>query len=164
VVNLLAGLAATALLVACGGGSSEDRVTEPTGRALTHAQYQQAIWDLRGSDATDRATRLFFAVVGELDTEECSTKTHALHSALAEVMRGVAALRPPTEAEPAQRAFLEAANASVRLVGAAADDVDAGTLTCGSAMNDRIYGLPSTHRAERAIDELTRLGYRVLGE
>jgi hypothetical protein len=49
-------------------------------------------------------------------------------------------------------------------VGAAADDVAAGELTCGQPLNQRIYGLPSTVQAQQAIDELERSGYRVFGE
>lgn len=162
---LLVSLAMCVVLVACGDGSNQARLgddgQEP---ALTHDEYQQAIHGIVRGGSDSQATQLFFAVVGDLSKNDCSDKTHALHDALAATVGQVEGLRPPAEAEAAQRAFLDAANESVRLVGVAADDVDKGALTCGTPMNQRIYGMPSTKRAEQAIDELVKLGYYVLSD
>jgi hypothetical protein len=148
------------LLAACG---DEDPAGSAQQAALTHDQYQQSIWDIRGGENASSASRLYFDVVGDLGKKDCSVKTHALHDSLAAMLRQVEGLRPPEEAESAQRDFLEAAAESVRLVGVAADDVDSGGLTCGRAMNDRIYDMPSTKQAEKAIEDLTKLNYNVLG-
>ena len=40
-------------------------------------------------------------------------------------------------------------------------DVQAGSLKCGMPMNRRIYGLPSTLRAQRVLEEFGELGYRI---
>jgi hypothetical protein len=42
--------------------------------------------------------------------------------------------------------------------------VAAGRIRCGPDLTDRIYSMPSTKRAERAIARLERRGYRVFGE
>jgi hypothetical protein len=148
------------LLTACG---DEDPAGSGQPVALTHDQYERAIWDIRGGENASRASRLYTDVVGDRGKEDCSVKTHALHDSLDAMLRQVEGLHPPAEAENAQHDFLEAAAESVRLVGVAADDVDSDKLSCGWGMNRRIYGLPSTKRAEKAIDELTKLGYTVLG-
>ena len=153
-----------ALLTACGNGAHEGQLrAEGEQSALTPDQYQQAIWDIRSGEASRGAQRRFSDVVGDLSKKDCSDKTHELQDHLAAIMRQVEGLRPPEEAADAQRAFLEAANESVRLVGVAADDVDEGDLTCGTAMNKQIYDMPSTRQAEKAIDELVKLDYNVLG-
>lgn len=157
--TILVALSAAALLGACGG--APDRPREKP--ALTKVDYQKAIWEIRGGPDSSRASQLYSAVVGDLPQEQCSEQTQALHDHLAAVTSEVAALRPPAEAVAAQEQFLDAANESVRLVGVAADDVVQGTLTCGRPMNDRIYGMPSTKRAEKAIQDLEKLGYTVLG-
>lgn len=160
--TILVTLSATALLGACGG--TPDRLNQSDEQpSLTKVEYQKAIWEIRGGPDSSRASQLYSAVVGDLPKEQCSEQTQALHDHLAAVTSKIAALRPPADAVAAQRQFLDAANESVRLVGVAADDVEQGTLTCGRPMNDRIYGMPSTKRAEEAIQDLEKLGYTVLG-
>jgi hypothetical protein len=58
-----------------------------------------------------------------------------------------------------QNEFVAAARESVAAVHDAGEDVEAGGLTCGTPMNQRIYGLASTTRAQRVIMELGRKGY-----
>lgn len=159
---LTVGICAVGLLGAC-GDDTPPPLGEPPPAALTHDQYQKALWEIRGGQDASRATQLYFNVVGDLNKEDCAGKTHALHDHLDAIVRHVEGLRPPPEAEHAQRAFLEAAQESVRLVGVAADDVESGKLTCGEPMNSRIYGMASTKRAEQAIEELAKLDYNVLG-
>ena len=118
-----------------------------------------------GGDDTRTATRLFTEAVAEpLDTAACEEKVRGLHEHLGEIVRAVEALRPPEDAQAAQDDFLAASKESVRLVGEAADDVGDGDLPCGQPLNRRIYGLPSTMQAEKAISELEQLGYRVFGD
>lgn len=161
-VPLVAVLLSTALLAACGGDEPGNGLGGDDQRAAL-TRDQKAIWDVRGGQNASVASHLHFEVVADLSKKDCSVKTRALHDSLAGVIRQVEALRPPAEAEDAQGDFLSAAKESVRLVGAAAHEVDAGDLTCGRAMNERIYDMPSTRRTDKAIDELTKLGYNVLG-
>ena len=44
-------------------------------------------------------------------------------------------------------------------VGEAAADVQRDLLSCGQPLNDRIYGLPSTNRAELVLSEYQKRGY-----
>lgn len=74
-------------------------------------------------------------------------------------MNRVDTLRAPREVQSLQDEFVDAARESVAAVGQAAEAVEAGNLSCGTAMNHRIYGLPSTTRAEHVLEELGRKGY-----
>jgi hypothetical protein len=58
-----------------------------------------------------------------------------------------------------QTRFLAAAWTSVNEVGAAAADVQRGLLSCGQSLNERIYGLLSTARAELVLSEYRQRGY-----
>ena len=87
--------------------------------------------------------------------------TRRFHRSIGEIVDEVAALSPPRDAEGIQRRFVSAARVSVGVVGRAARDVEAGRLRCGRPMNRRIYGLPSTRRAEQALSELADKGYAI---
>jgi hypothetical protein len=71
----------------------------------------------------------------------------------------VEGLSPPEEVAQLQRQFVDDARESIWTVGEAADEVGAGTLHCGRSMNRRIYGLPSTERAEAVLGEYAKRGY-----
>lgn len=108
--------------------------------------------------------RLFRNTVAtEYDREPCSERVRAFHEHLRSIIRRVEDLRPPPDAEDGQREFLDAAQESVRLVGVAADDVGKGELRCGRPLNSRIYGMPSTKRAEPALSKLEKRGYVIFG-
>jgi hypothetical protein len=160
---LAATVTACALMTACTASDDGQDEVASTG-AMTRDQYQQSIVAIRSGQEATEATRLFFSVVGELDKADCSVRIHRFHDLLASILRQVGDLDPPAEAADVQRDFLAAANKSVRYVEQAATDVDEDTLSCGEAMNARIYGLPSTLEAERALERLEKLGYTVLGE
>jgi len=87
------------------------------------------------------------------------TKTARFHGVLKEIVGRVEALRPPLEVGGLQTRFLAAARSSVDEVGEAATDVQRGLLSCGQPLNQRIYGLPSTHRAELVLSEYRDRGY-----
>jgi hypothetical protein len=80
------------------------------------------------------------------------------------LLERVAALDPPPAVAGIQREFLDAAWRSWRRLQTTGGAVAAGRVRCGRDLNDRIYGMPSTERAERAIGRLERRGYRVFGE
>ncbi len=62
------------------------------------------------------------------------------------IVDDVERLKPPQEAQELQDEFVDAARDSVAAVRAAGKDVEAGRLSCGRPMNDRIYGLDSSQR------------------
>jgi hypothetical protein len=146
-----------------GGRLARDTLAQRA--VLTHEQYQQAIWDIRSSEAVANAGRLDSDVVTTAyGADECSDKVRLFQGEMVSVLQQVQDLEPPAEASDAQREFLEAAQESVRLVGVAADDAGMGRLSCGPALNGRIYGMPSTARADAALAKLEVRGYGVLGK
>ena len=154
-----------ALVAACGAGGGDPSAKPDQGAALTHEQYQQAIQQIVGGADAREATRLFTdAVATEYKGKECSTRVVALQSHLRSVVERAAGLDAPPDAADAQGAFVAAAQESVRLVGVAAADVASGKLTCGAVLNRRIYGMPSTRRAEAALTRLEKSGYVILGQ
>jgi hypothetical protein len=153
----------SALLGAC--GSEPATPQQETGPALTHEQYQQAILGILESEDMRTASRLFTDTVAtEYGREQCSQKVRAFHASIQSIVQRVDDLQPPADAVDGQREFLDGAQESVRLVGVAADDVAKGDLRCGMQLNRRIYGLPSTARAEAGITKLEKSGYFVRGE
>ena len=160
----LAGFLAVSLVAACGRGSSGPELGSAS-PPLTHQQYQQAIQDIVTSDDARIAGTLYSAAVATtLEKGPCEKTVRGLHEHLSSIVGAVEALTAPADARAAQSDFLAAAQESVRLVAKAADDVGDGDLTCGQPLNQRIYALPSTMRAEKAIAELEGLGYRVFGD
>lgn len=157
----VAGLLTASAVAGCTGGSVTRR---PASEPLTHEQYQQAIQDIVTGDGRT-ATRLYTEAVGaELTADACDQTVRGLADSLEAVVRSVEDLRPPKEAADIQGRFLDAARESIGLVRKASDDVHAGDLACGRPLNLRIYGLPSTERAQRALEQLEPLGYFVFGD
>lgn len=144
------------VLVGCNSGGGTKR--------LDKHDYLDALRAIEASDTAQRASRLFFEVVADpsLPQRSCRVRTTELHDALGKIVGRVEGLRPPAEVAPLQRRFVAAARDSVRAVGRAAGDVDAGKLHCGRPLNRRIYGLRSTARAQAVLRELAGRGY-VLG-
>ena len=136
------------LLAGCGGG----------GR-LTKQEYRQEV--LRPQQTLGvEAGRLFFQLVGRpLPRATCAAKARRFHAALEQIVAQVERLKAPQEIAALQARFVREARVSVALVGRAAADVAAGRLACGQPLNRRIYGLPSTERAEAVLEELQRRGY-----
>ena len=143
----------------CGGGPQ---------KRLTHDEYQAKIRAVV-RDA-EPAGRLFSEVVWQggpgnpKTVAECGRKAAQLHDELRRIVNEVDALDPPADAADLQRRFVANARVSVASVGRAADAAARGDLHCGGEMNRRIYGLPSTGRAEQAVTELEQRGYVVFGE
>ncbi|MBA2323897.1 MAG: hypothetical protein H0V92_07795 [Pseudonocardiales bacterium] len=158
-------LCTSALLGGCGAGDA-DRLTQPSQPSgMTHDQYQQALYRIVSGDDSREATRLFFdAVATEYETKPCADKVDQLHKRLRSILVQVEDLHPPADAAGSQRDFLAAAQESVRLVGVAAEDIAHEQLSCGRPLNSRIYGMPSTARAEAALAKLKGLGYVVFGD
>jgi hypothetical protein len=157
-------ISTSALLGGCGDKDArpEQQSQETT---LTHEQYQQAIIKIVNGDDMRSANRLYFDTVAtEYGSAQCTEKVRAFYNSIDSIVRQVEALHPPQDAIEGQREFLDAAEESVRLVGVAADDVGKGALKCGRPLNSRIYGMPSTARAESAISRLEQSGYFIGGE
>jgi hypothetical protein len=158
-------MAAPALLGGCGETDGAPPGQEVAQVRLTHSQYQDEIQTILRSEDSRLASSLFFDTVANgYDTEECSAKVRRFHDRLGSIIRQVEDLEPPSDAHDAQRDFLAEAKESVRLVGVAADDVGKSRLTCGQPLNKRIYGMPSTRRAEDALATLEERGYVIFGD
>jgi hypothetical protein len=145
----LVGLVVVFMLFAGCGGNSR----------LSKAEYEAAVLSIV-RELQPEATHLFFDIVAnEYPREECATKTARFHTVLKEIVDRVEALRPPLEVVGLQARFLAAARKSVDEVGEAAADVQRGLLSCAQPLNRRIYGLPSTDRAEAVLSEYRTRGY-----
>jgi hypothetical protein len=135
----------------------------PVRGRLTRRGYQRAI--ARIVSDTAEPTRLFTAlVVRRRAVAGCSRLMWNFTGQVGGLLGRVARLDPPPAAAAVQREFLHAAWRSWRRLESIGGAVAAGRVRCGQELNDRIYGMPSTDRAERAIARLERLGYRVFGE
>lgn len=159
----------TAVTVGCGGQSApalQQQTHTPTPTAgLSHDEYQRAILKIVSGEDSREAGRLFYDVVGkDYDARTCAAHVTGLQQHLEAILDQVEQLAAPADAAAAQHAFLPPARESARLVGVAASDAAAGRLRCGPDMNHRIYGMPSTRRAEAAIADLERAGYLVFGD
>jgi hypothetical protein len=142
---------AVSLLTACDGGN----------KPLSHKEYQQEIHAIRMSDDAREADRLFFDLAAhDYGRQACATRARAFH----ERLERVDGLNPPEDAEGPPKEFLAAAYESVDRIGQLADAVDRGALACGMDFNRGAYGLESTKRAQRAIEELETRGYIIFGE
>ena len=135
----------------------------PVRGRLTRRGYQRGI--ARIVSDTEEATRLFTAlVVRRRPVAECSRLMWDFAGRVGVLLERVARLDPPPAAAGIQREFLDAAWRSWRRLQRIGGDVASGRVRCGQDLNDRIYGMPSTERAERSIARLERRGYRVFGE
>ena len=140
----------------CGGGEGDDR--------LTRREYQEAILEI--AEDQSKALDLYGDVVVEpsLSRHECAGRVRALHQEVRGLIDRVASLEPPRNVAAIHERFVTAANTSLDRVSEVTDQVEAGEVACGQELNNRIYGLPSSKRAERAISELEAHGYYVYGE
>jgi hypothetical protein len=143
-------------LSGCSEGNSE---------RLTRDDYQERILEIVGGEDAREATRLYTDSVAQTyGREQCAARVRKLHEHLEAIVEKVAEIRPPSDAEAAQRNFLAAARESVGQVGNVVDGVASGQFQCGEDLNGRLYGMPSTRRAEQAIARLEEQGYHVFGD
>jgi len=128
---------------------------------LSKGEYVDRLRAIESSPAAQEATRLYDHVVVDpaLPRPRCGSTMRTFEQRLDSIVDDVERLKPPQEAQELQDEFVDAARDSVAAVRAAGKDVEAGRLSCGRPMNDRIYGLDSSQRAERVIMELGRKGY-----
>jgi len=149
----------------CGSSSSQQQ-------RLSKSEYQQKLLEIMRSRAARAANALFGEIVLEdpstgpieLKGRACSKSAREFAESIHEIVNGIAALRPPRKIEALQSRFLKEARVSVAKVDEAARDAEVGRLTCGRDMNTRIYGLPSTLRAEATIALIEKEGYFVFGK
>jgi hypothetical protein len=129
---------------------------------LSRAAYQRRI-DAIVAD-TAGATALYDHLAGRRSVRRCAQLMWSFTGEVGRLLERVAALDPPLVAAKIQRDFLAAAWRSWHRLERIAGRVAQGSVRCGAELNERIYGRPSTKRAERAIARLERRGYRVFGE
>jgi hypothetical protein len=126
---------------------------------LSKTEYETAVLGIV-RDLEPEASHLFFDIVAnDYALKECATKTSRFHGVLKEIVDRVEAVRPPSEVADLQTRFIAAARISVDEVDQAAADVRRGRLSCGRPLNLRIYGLPSTDRAQAVLREYRERGY-----
>jgi hypothetical protein len=152
------------LLVSCGPSSSQQQ-------RLSKSEYRDQLMQIN-TRYNPPANRLFGKVVVEdpatgqaLEGRTCSDTVSKFAGILHQIVDNIAALRPPKEVEALQNQFVKEARASVSIVDQAARDTKAGRLSCGNAMNRRIFGLPSTERASKAAEKVwASLGVHFTGD
>lgn len=133
-----------------------------SGGRLTKDEYVTRLRALESSDLVRHATDLYTNMAAfVLPQEECVSKVRSFHSDLQDIVDLVHALRPPAEVQQIQDDFVDAGQETVDTIGRIQKEIEDGTLKCGEAFNRRAYGLSSTKRAQRAIDELGRKGYLI---
>jgi hypothetical protein len=137
----------------CGGGGGE---------RLGKDEYTERIQTLAYGPDARTASALFIGLV-VAPHAGCAAEARRFAETLHEIVADVEALEPPAEVESLHERFLSAAKESVDQVDEAVAEVEAGTLTCGQPLNRRIYGLPSTERAQAVITELVEKGYLYVG-
>jgi hypothetical protein len=143
------------------GCGSEDQARQ--GPRLSHDQYLQKMRELEAGTDARSATRLFLKIVIDprLPKESCVARARDFDRNLHNIIDEFASLRPPRAVQSLQERFVSAARQSLEVVDDAVRDVQDGSLRCGMTMNRRIYGLPSTLRAEQVLQEFGQKGYRI---
>jgi hypothetical protein len=147
-IGLLIGL--VLLAISCGGQSDAP---------LSKEEYEREVLSLVEGPGNEASVLYTAIVIGLIPADECTSKTARFHEVLEGIVDEVEQLRPPSDVAELQAKFLVAAHESLAEVGRAAADVENGKLSCGIDLNRRIYGLPSTDRAERVLSEVHELGY-----
>jgi hypothetical protein len=157
-IFFLALLVAGNLVVGCG---SEHH--SPQGPRLSHDQYLQKMREIEAGADARSASGLFLRLVIEpgLPKGTCLARARDFDKNLHNIVDEFALLRPPSPVQSLQDRFVSAARQSVEAVDDAVRDVQDGSLSCGPPMNRRIYGLPSTLRAEQVLQEFREKGYRI---
>ena len=140
-------------LAGCGGGG-DDR--------LTKREYEQRVLEIRERFEPEALSLYGDLVVDDplLPPAECVEKAHELHRVLGEIVAEIEGLRSPQQVDHLQERFLVEARKSVDAVGKLAQDVENGDVSCGQPFNGAAYGLESTKRAERVLEEFRERGYR----
>ena len=166
-VVLFAPLALVLVFSLSGCGSS----SSPPHR-LSKSEYQQKLLEIMRSRTTREASDRFFKIVlgdratglTELRGRACSKSAREFAESIHAILDSVAALKPPRNIEALQTRFLKDARVSAEKIDEATRDAEAGRLACGRDMNSRIYGLPSTSRAQATVALIEGKGYLVFGE
>ena len=153
------GLALSIAALAIAGCGGED---DEQGR-LSKAEYQAAILDV-AEDSSAPTSLYTDLVVRSRPRAECESMMARFHDQVSDLVERIAALEPPAPVTSIHDDFVRAARQSVARVGTIEDEVAAGEVSCGRELNDVLYGMASSNRAERAIAALEKHGYFLGGE
>lgn len=151
-------VAALIMTVPAGCGGADE--PEP----MTQAGYQRALSTILSEDAGPAVALYDDLVVHPRPQGRCVTLMRRFDERVQQIVDDVSALAPPQEVASIQEAFLASAGTSAARVSEITDEVEAGRIACGDELNDVLYGMPSSARAEEAITELENHGYVVFGE
>jgi hypothetical protein len=130
---------------------------------LSQAEYQNEVLGVV-EDAAEPIELNTDLVVEPPPREECATGVATLKDQVDELVNRIAALRPPRRVQAIHDDFVAAARRSVDRIGEVREDVANDELSCGPELNQALYGMPSSRKAERAIARLERRGYFVFGD
>jgi hypothetical protein len=155
-------------LTGCGGNPSRS-----TGPPLDHDRYVAALDAIARGQASRDASILYFRLAsgGPADSpqsrdyrseDECRAGARAFANHIEQIVTGVAALNPPVDIADVHDRSVAAASTSASLIEKLADDVEAGRVACGQEWNRRAFGLPSTEKAEDALEEYAERGYALV--
>ena len=129
---------------------------------LSRDEYLQHLREIESGADARSASQLFFNIVTPgLSRKGCLAHAREFDRNLHNIVDDVASLSPPRAVQSLQDKFVSAARETIGEVDDAVEDVESGTLGCGMAMNRRIYGLPSTQRAQEVLAELRKRGYQL---
>jgi hypothetical protein len=142
----------------CLGRGSEDQ-------PLTKDEYLARVRQIQ-QDAREADGLYFDLVVGQGlgDAKSCGAAATRFHDELERVLSEIQELEPPGDIEELHREFVGAARTSVDRVGEIAAGARGGNIHCGREMNDQLYGMVSTDRAERALEQIEARGYVIRGD
>jgi hypothetical protein len=143
-------------------GGEDDGRQQKQGQ-LSQSEYQTEILDVV-NDSPAPTTLYTHLVVTSRTKDECSRMMVRFRDEVNDLVERVSALEPPSEVASLQADFVAAARQSVDRVGALQRQIAAGDVSCGQQLNDLLYGMPSSDRADRAIRKLERHGYFVYGD
>jgi hypothetical protein len=130
---------------------------------LSRDDYQAALIEIV-EDSAEPTGLYTDLVVERLPEDECAGRLGTFEEQVDALVERVAALQPPAGVAEIHDEFVAHARESVERVGQVRMHVADGELSCGDELNDALYGMPSSNRAERAIARLEKHGYFVFGD
>jgi hypothetical protein len=156
-----------------GPGSSTEAFEEPsvsvTGQtdeppAARDEEYFQAVRGIVDGPARHATAYFFPLVVEDTAPADCRDFARRFKAELDRIVDEAEEIVPPAHVADLHERFVVAAREAVAAVEAPLARVEAGELQCGRGVNDLIYGLPTTARAERLLWKIEEQGYVIFGQ
>lgn len=155
-------IAGVGVAVGCGGeaGRGTDAEARDASAQLTKEEYVAAVRTIESTHGRE-ATRLYMELAAGdgLARGECARRAQAFHQEVDAAVAKLFALAPPTEIERLHRRFIAAVRGPAAEVEGVVQEIDAGQLRCGAALNERLYDARLSARVDRILDEYRAKGY-----